>query len=185
MKTRSFKVLREHVLPKIKEIFANNRRKLPQEPFKKHFWHYYLKEQENLEVKVAWKKLPRTKPRVSSRDDSDSSFISDMMDKSEINDDQNKSIIFEEDKVNNKGNVLFEEVKEVDIGEEWCDLIDDFHGFKKLIPVEKFFKEDSLIEEDEGIYKEEEIEAPYVNFDDDLINLLDKSCCNIQFEVIS
>ncbi len=176
MKTRSFKVLRKHVLPKIQEIFANNGRKLPKKPFKKHFWSYYLKEQENLEIKAAWKKLPRTKPRVSSREDSDSSFISDMMDKSECNDDDNNLSIFEEDDVNNEGKILFEEVKEVNIEvkrrEEWPNI--EENDFKEFIPVEDFSNEDFFFLKMKEFLGEKKIEVSYVGFDNDLMNFFDK-----------
>jgi len=186
MKTRSFEQLRDYVLPKIHEIFAKNGRTLPDQPFQKHFWSYYHKAPENVDLKREWKKLPRTKPQISLKDN-DSSFIADMLDKSESNDDDdnNNSLIFEEDGVGVEKNWSFEEeVKDVGMEiqkvRKCCNFEEEFNdsNFEDMIPVENFFKKDSLFEDDGFLTKEVVFEAPNVNFDNDIMTLFDKSFCN-------
>lgn len=62
MKTKCFEKLRQHMLPIIEGMFQRSGRTFSEKVFKKHFWSYFLKDPENLDVKVSWKKLPRTKP---------------------------------------------------------------------------------------------------------------------------
>ena len=152
-KTRSFEILREYVVPKLQEIFAKNGRKLAKKPFTKHFWSYYLKESKNIEIKKAWKILPRTKPGVSSRvDESDISFISDMLDPSESNDDEdNNPLIFEVEENLHITEEVKDAVIEIKPAEESCKFI-DFQGFD---PIEDFFTKDVLFENG-GFLKEKE-----------------------------
>jgi len=183
MKTRSFEQLRDYVLPKIYEIFAKNGRPLPDQPFQKHFWSYYHKAPENVDLKREWKKLPRTKPQISLKDN-DPSFIADMLDKSESNDDNNSSI-FEEDGIGVEENLPFEEeVKdvgmEVEEVKERCNFEEEFrdYNFEDMIPVENFFKKDCLFEADGFLTKEAVFEVPHVNFDNYIMTLFDKTFCN-------
>jgi len=73
METKNFEKLREHVLPKIQEMFERKGREFSNQVFQKHFWSYFCKTLGNQNVKDSWSKLPRTKPNHGKKTASSSS----------------------------------------------------------------------------------------------------------------
>ncbi len=58
--SKNFSNLREKVLDVIKDIRADNRRKMEDNVFGKHYWSVFKKDPENAEIKDLWSALPRS-----------------------------------------------------------------------------------------------------------------------------
>jgi len=60
LSSKNFSVLREKVLGVIKDLRADNKRKMEDNVFGKHYWSVFKKDPENAEIKDLWTALPRS-----------------------------------------------------------------------------------------------------------------------------
>jgi len=165
MRTRCFEELREHVLPKIREMFERNGREFSDRVFKKHFWSYFLKDAENQNVKVLWKKLPRTKPgnvqkgASATNEDSNADLEIEIKFDPELGQDQEENFDDEncvENPHEEERRVQEEQEEDPDrfiqsyseMRSQVFKLGEEMEGLEGFLPIENFFEMDDLIYEE-------------------------------------